>query len=72
VLVHSNGLPTVTRVQWWGTMVLGHLEMTNQNNKTKQNKGCVTFVCLAIHISKYLKAKEEELWKLKYFHHAKI
>jgi len=53
-------------------MVLGHLEMTNQNNKTKQNKGCVTFVCLAIHISKYLKAKEEELWKLKYFHHAKI
>ncbi len=28
----------LTRVQWWGTMVLGHLEMTNQNNKTKQNK----------------------------------
>jgi hypothetical protein len=43
-----------------------------QQNKTKQNKGCVTFVAFAIHISKYLKAKEEELWKLKYFHHAKI
>jgi hypothetical protein len=26
---------------------------------------------LAIYIKKYLKAKEE-LWKLKYFHHAKI
>jgi hypothetical protein len=27
---------------------------------------------LAIYIKKYLKAKEEELWKLKYFHHAKM
>jgi hypothetical protein len=27
---------------------------------------------LAIHIIKYLKAKEEELWKLKIFHHANI
>jgi hypothetical protein len=26
---------------------------------------------LAIYIKKYLKAKEEELCKLKYFHHAK-
>jgi hypothetical protein len=27
---------------------------------------------LAIYIKKYLKAKEEELWKFKYFTHAKI
>jgi hypothetical protein len=43
--------------------------MTNQNNK--QNKGCVAHCGLAIYITKYLKAKEE-LWKLEYFHHAKI
>jgi hypothetical protein len=29
-----------------------------------ENKGCVTTVALP---KKYLKAKEEELWKLKYF-----
>jgi hypothetical protein len=27
---------------------------------------------LAIYIKKYLKAKEEELWKTQIFHHAKI
>jgi hypothetical protein len=31
-----------------------------------KNKGCVTLY-LAIYMKKYLKAKEEELWKLKYF-----
>jgi hypothetical protein len=34
------------------------------------NKGCesYTLACLAIYIKKYyLKAKEEELWKLKYY-----
>jgi hypothetical protein len=30
-------------------------------------------VAMPFYIQKYLKAKEEELWKLKYlFHHAKI
>ncbi len=35
----------------------------------KANKGCVTLYGLAIYIKKLsnLKAKEEELWKLKYF-----
>jgi hypothetical protein len=32
---------------------------------TKGIKGCVTLYSLAIYIKKYLKAKEEELWKLK-------
>jgi hypothetical protein len=32
----------------------------------------VTHFGLAIYIKKYLNAKEEKLWKLKYFHHAKI
>jgi hypothetical protein len=33
-----------------------------------QKKECVTLCGLAIiYIKKYLKAKEEELWKLKYF-----
>ncbi len=31
------------------------------------NKGCTSHCGLAIYIKKYLKAKEEELWKLKYF-----
>jgi hypothetical protein len=35
------------------------------------NKGLVSHSGLAICIKKYLKAKEEELWKLKIFHHAK-
>jgi hypothetical protein len=43
--------------------------LPNNNN----NKECVTHCGLAIYIIKYLKAKEEELWNLKYlFHHAKI
>jgi len=33
----------------------------------KFNKGCVTLCGLAIYIKKYLKAKEDLLWKLKYF-----
>jgi hypothetical protein len=36
-------------------------------NNNNNNKGCVTHYGLAIYIKKYLKAKEEELWKLKYF-----
>jgi hypothetical protein len=32
-----------------------------------QNKGCVTFVALPFTLKKYLKAKEEELWRFKYF-----
>jgi hypothetical protein len=43
-----------------------------QRLSNNYNKGCVTFCGLAIYIKKYLKAKEEELWKLNYFHHAKI
>jgi hypothetical protein len=35
------------------------LGLSSSNN----NKGCV----IAIYIKRYLKAKEEELWKLKYF-----
>jgi hypothetical protein len=33
----------------------------------RNNKGGVSHCGLAIHIKKCLKAKEEELWKLKYF-----
>jgi hypothetical protein len=37
-----------------------------------QQGGGVSHYGLAIYIKKYIKAKEEELWKLKYFfHHAK-
>jgi hypothetical protein len=39
---------------------------------SQTNKGCVTLCGLAIYIKKDLKAKEEELWKLKYFTIAKI
>jgi hypothetical protein len=35
-------------------------------NKTYKRRG-VSHCGLAIYIKKYLKAKEEELWKLKYF-----
>jgi hypothetical protein len=44
-----------TQYYWWPTSIT--------------NKGCVTLsLChFAIYIKKYLKAKEEELWKLKYF-----
>jgi hypothetical protein len=42
-------------------------------NSLDQSQDFKQGVChLAISIKKYLKAKEEELWKLKYFHHAKI
>jgi hypothetical protein len=33
----------------------------------KQKQGVVSHCGLAIYIKKYFKAKEEELWKLKYF-----
>jgi hypothetical protein len=36
------------------------------------NKGYASHWRLAIYIKKYLKAKEEELWKLKYFEVQKI
>jgi hypothetical protein len=39
----------------------------NIHYKRKINKGCVKLCGLAIYIKKYLKAKEEELWKLKSF-----
>jgi hypothetical protein len=35
--------------------------------EANSNIGCVTLYGLAIYIKKYLKAEEEELWKLKYF-----
>jgi hypothetical protein len=52
-------------------------ELAKTCGKTKEtfnnNKGCVhTVGGLAIYIKKYLKAKEEELWKLKYFTMQKI
>ncbi len=38
------------------------------HHKLELNKGVCHLHCgLAINIKKYLKAKEEELWKLKYF-----
>jgi hypothetical protein len=40
--------------------------------KLKVNKGCATLWPCQIYIKKYRKAKEEELWKLKYFTIAKI
>jgi hypothetical protein len=46
----------------------------NNGNKTKPNKGCMCHHIVALPFtlkSMYLKAKEEELWKLKIFHHAK-
>jgi hypothetical protein len=46
-------LPLRVMAQWYGP-------------STWYNKGCVTHCGLAIYIKKYLKAKEEELWKLKY------
>jgi hypothetical protein len=39
--------------------------------KEKKTRG-VSHFGLAMHIKEYLKAKEEELWKLKYFTIAKI
>jgi hypothetical protein len=42
--------------------------------ETKPNKGCMCHHIVALPFtlkSMYLKAKEEELWKLKIFHHAK-
>jgi hypothetical protein len=46
--------------------------MVNLKLSLDQTRG-VSHCGLAISIKKYLKAKEEELWKLKYlFHHAKI
>jgi hypothetical protein len=49
---------------------LGHTKAQQLQHKfiTEENKGGVSSHCgLAIYIKKYLKAKEEELWKLKYF-----
>ncbi len=44
-----------------------------RTNKTKQDKGCVTLSGLChLHYKVSLKAKEDLLWKLKIFHHAKI
>jgi hypothetical protein len=44
------------------TLLVPPLQSEN-NNTTRGVSQCG----LAIHIEKYLKAKEEELWKLKYF-----
>jgi hypothetical protein len=70
-LLHSKGLPTVTRVQWWAPW-FGTSQDEWETKTTKQNKGVCHIVALPFYITKYLKAKEELLWKLKYFHHAKI
>jgi hypothetical protein len=43
------------------------VEARSKNPKGKQGGVCHTDCGLAIYIKKYLKAKEEELWKLKYF-----
>jgi hypothetical protein len=37
------------------------------HKKHKANKGVCYGVALPFYIKKYLKAKEEELWELKYF-----
>jgi len=52
----------------------GYREANNYYGIAKRTKGCASHYGLATYIQKYLKkAKEEELWKLKYlFHNAKI
>jgi hypothetical protein len=47
------------------------LDETYFNNNNNKKKGVESHCGLAIYIKKYLKAKEEELWKLKIFHHSK-
>jgi CMP-N-acetylneuraminic acid synthetase len=44
-----------------------HLKNAFLGVKIHKTNGCVTLCGLAIHIKTYVKAKEEELWKLKYF-----
>jgi hypothetical protein len=46
---------------------VSNLTLTRYESKTRAVSHCG----LAIYIKKYLEAKEE-LWKFKYFHHAKI
>ncbi len=47
---------------------LGPKPLISCVKKVNQTRGCGVSHCgLAIYIKKYLKAKEEELWKLKYF-----
>jgi hypothetical protein len=45
-----------------------HQQPTYLTNWGKKKQGVFQLHCgLAIYIKKYVKAKEEELWKLKYF-----
>ncbi len=58
-------------LQKWQSISRGFSQIWLQRQIEKQ--GMCQTVALAIYIKKkYLKAKEEELWKLKYFNHAKI
>ncbi len=63
----KNTLDTITKAD--GTSFLWKLTL---NGTSTKNKGCVvTLWPCHFTFKKYLTAKEE-LWKLKYFHHAKI
>jgi hypothetical protein len=60
-------------VMFW-TPITSHV-LSNKGGACNMPKTCITWVChtmaLLFTFQKYLKAKEE-LWKLKYFHYAKI
>jgi hypothetical protein len=45
----------------------GYITKLKPKKKKEKKKGCVSHCGLAIYIKKHLKAKEEGLWKLKYF-----
>jgi len=51
----------------WPTQPYGFTLVGEGSPKASTNKGCVTLWALPFTWKKYLKAKEEELWKLKYF-----
>ncbi len=44
----------------------------NKTPATSKEQGVCHTVALAFTLKRYLKAKEEELWKIQIFHHAKI
>jgi hypothetical protein len=65
VLVFFNGKSCREKSQVYPRV--GNTQHPHQIKK-KLNKGvCHTDYGLAIYIKKYLKAKEEELWRFKYF-----
>ncbi len=61
----------VYRLLWVMMMMIWVSTQDDFFSFTMREQGLCHTVAFAIYIKKYLKAKEE-LWKLQYFHHAKI